>query len=273
MLSAAAKEKLKSFGFDITELETAFKDEKEIDVKIPNGSFFTDETLAARDNNKISEGKTLGIAEGKTAGFEIANKLMIEKFGLKDVKKSDEPIKIAEALEVTVQSGDEGLKNQVKALQTDVQAWEQKYTQLESAKTTIERNTQLLGYFPKNRKDTLTDSEYLELISKNLDEVDGKLAIKINGEVLRDKKTRDIVDLKDGVDELFKARKWVNEETPPSGGRGAGDGHASRGGIKTYSAAKEQYLKDNPDSNETDPKFVAYVREVATSTPDFDIDK
>lgn len=273
MLSQSAKDKLKSLGFDITELETAIKDEKEIDVKIPNGTFFTDETLTARDNNKISEGKTLGIAEGKTAGFEIANKLLIEKFGLKDVKKSDEPIKIAEALAVTVQSGDEGLKSQVKALQTDVQTWEQKYTQLETAKTTIERNTQLLGYFPKNRKDTLTDSEYLELISKNVEEVDGKLAVKINGEVLRDKKTRDIVELKEGVTELFKARNWVNDETQPAGGRGAGDNHGGRGGIKTYSAAREQYLKDNPESSETDPKFVAYVKEVATSTPDFDLDK
>lgn len=270
MISQAQKDRLKELGFNVEELITAITSETETDITIPSGSFFTDELLSSRDANQFTEGKKLGVTEGKKAGFEIANKTIIEKFGLKDVTKNDEPNKILDILSTTFQKGDEGLQGQIQALQKDKSDLETKVLSIENEKKTFERNTNLLSMFPKNRASLLSDNEYLDIVNKHITEVDGVYAVTLNGEVLRDSKSRNIIPLNDGINKLFAERKWVVEDQQ-QGGRGAGDQHRSSGGVKTLSQARETFLKDNPDKTEVSPEFMAYVKDIAQKTSDFDV--
>jgi len=270
MISQAQKDRLKELGFNVDELITAITSENETDIAIPNGTLFTDELLTSRDTNNFTEGKKLGVTEGKKAGFEIANKTIIEKFGLKDVTKNDEPNKILDILNSQFSKGDEGLQGQIKALQADKTELENKVLSIESEKKAFERNTSILSMLPKNRASILSDTEYLDIVNKHITDVDGVSAITINGEVLRDKQSRNIVPLNDGITKLFTERKWIVEEQP-TGGRGQGDTHRSVGGIKTLSQARETFLKDNPDKNEASPEFISYVKDIAQKTSDFDV--
>ena len=274
MLTKETKDKLIKLGLNVEELETAIKADDEKTVKVPEGTLFNDESLTARDNNKIEEGKKLGIIEGKTAGFEIANKVLISKFGLKDVKKDDAPEKVAEAITATIAGGDSGLKSQISELQKSVTDWESKYTGLEKEKQTIERNTQLLSILPKNRKSVLTDSEYLSLLSNNIEDMDGKLAVKLNGEVIRHEKTKDILPINEAIAKVFEARSWVEVEAPPAGGRGGKDtgGSGGKTGIKTLSEAKKSFT-DETGKDPLNVDFATYLSGIVKDNQDFDYSK
>jgi len=272
MIKQEAKEALKLLGLNVDELIEAVKAEEEKEITIPKSQLFTEETLTARDANKITEGKKLGVEEGKRAGFDIANKLMIDQFGLKDVEKSAEPIKIVEAAKAALQTGDAGLKQQIELLKSSVTEWEGKYKTIESEKQKAERNSQLLGYLPKNRSSVLTDSEYINILQSNIEEVDGKLAVKLNGEVLRDEKTKDVLPLNVAIGKVFESRNnWLDTEANPKGGRGAGDVHGGgTGGIKRLSQAVEKFKSENPDKTELSPEFTTYLAEATKDVKDFD---
>ena len=273
MLKQEDKDKLKSFGFNVEEIETAVKSETEAVITIPVGTFMDEASLSARDANKISEGKTLGISEGKVAGFEIANKAIIEKFSLKDVKKSDEPTKIVEALHTQMGKGDEGLQGQINALLNDKTTLETKVLTLEGEKKTIERSTTLLGMLPKNRTSVLSDSEYLSLLNSNIEEIDGKMVVKLNGEVLRNGKTQDLLPLNEGIAKVFESRKWLdNEPTPGRGGNNSQQQVIA--GIKTLSGFNEAYIKAH--EGEQNPLLSDEYRQavvIAAKEPNFDMDK
>lgn len=273
-LNQESKDKLKALGLDVDALEVAVKSETETEITIPAGSFFTDDTLLARDANKIEEGKRLGITEGKTAGFEIANKTMIEKYGLKDVKKTDEPAKVIEAMAATLSKGDEGLKGQISALQTDKEALLQQLSEKDNKMKDFELTTTLLSVLPQNRTSVLSDNEYLGILKSSVEEIDGKLAVKLNGEVLRDPKTRSVIDLKEGVNQVFASREgWLKKDDGGNGGgRGAGDNHGQQhSGIRTLSAASEAYAKEHGEESLLTPEFRAHVQELAKNK-DFNLD-
>lgn len=267
MLSKEIIEKITKLGLNYTELEAAIKAETETAITIPDGELMTAEQLTARDANA----KKNGIAEGKQAGIEIANKSFIEKFQLIDVTKTDEPNKIAEAVQAVLATGDSGLKEQIKALQTDKQTLEGKLTSLETEKKTIERNTSLLQKMPKNRLNVLNDSEYLSILAPMIEEVDGTLAIKVNGTLLRDEKTKDLLAIDKAINTVFEQRGWVEKETP-AGGRG-GKTETGTSGIKTLSEAKAQFIKENPDKNELSSEFSTYLTTVTKDVADFDFSK
>lgn len=271
MLRQEDKDKLKSFGFDVDKLEAAVKSETGTEIVIPAGSFFTDETLSSRDSNKIAEGKVIGISEGKNAGFEIANKLLIEKFGLKEVKKSDEPNKIAEALQVQLGKGDEGLKGQIQELLKDKQTLSDTIAQTELKYKSLERNTSLLSKLPKNRSSILSDTEYLSLLNSNIEEIDGKIAIKLNGEILRDTQTQDLLSLDKGIEKVFESRKWIEEGN--KGGRGGGDGNNTTVvSAKTWSGATEAYVKEHGADSIATPEYRSHMETLAKD-PTFDVEK
>lgn len=273
MLKQEDKDKLKSLSFNVEEIETAVKSETETAIVIPVGTFMDEASLSARDANKISEGKTLGISEGKVAGFEIANKAIIEKFSLKDVKKSDEPTKIVEALHSQVAKGDTGLQERIDLLLKNQSEFETKIQTLEGEKKSIERSTTLLGMLPKNRTSVLSDSEYLSLLNSNIEEIDGKMAIKLNGEVLRNKATQDLLPLNEGIAKVFESRKWLDNEATP--GRGGNNSQQQViAGIKTLSGFNEAYIKAH--EGEQNPLLSDEYRQavvIAAKEPNFDMDK
>lgn len=272
MLSTASIESIKALGLDPEVLEQAFKSDVETDVIIPTGSFFTEETLIARDTNKLTEGKRLGIDEGRQAGFEIVNKMLIEKAGLKDIDKKEQPIKVIEAMVNVLSKGDEGMQGQIKALQSDKLGLETQIQTIQSEKKVFERNTTLLSLLPKNRTSVLSDSEYLNIINSNIEEVDGKLAVKVNGEIIRHPQTRDIVELNEGINQLFSSREGWLQKATGTGGRGGDDNHGAGSGIRTYSQAEAAYEKANGEGSALGIKFNAYIADLAKNK-DFDINK
>lgn len=268
MLSKAIIEKITKLGINFTELEAAIKAETETAITIPDGELMTADQLTARDANA----KKNGIAEGKQAGIEIANKSFIEKFQLKDVTKTEQPDKIAEAVQAILSTGDSGLKDQIKALQTDKQTLESKLISLETEKKTIERNTSLLQKMPKNRLNVLNDSEYLSILAPMIEDIDGVLAIKVNGALLRDGKTQDLLSIDKAINTVFEQRGWVEKEATPVGGRG-GKTETGTSGIKTLSEAKAQFVKENPDKNELSSDFSTYLSTITKDVADFDFSK
>lgn len=267
MLSQEAINKLTKLGINFTELEAAIKAETETNITLPDGELMTSEQLSLRDANS----KKNGIAEGKQAGIEIANKSFIEKFQLKDVTKTEQPDKIAEAVQSLLANGDNGAKEQIKLLQSKVSEFEGKITSLETEKKTIERNTSLLQKMPKNRLNVLNDLEYLSILSPMIEEVDGVLAVKVNGTVLRDEKTKDLLSIDKAINHVFEQRGWVEKEQAP-GGRG-GKTDTGTSSIKTLSEAKAQFLKENPDKNELSSEFSTYLTTVTKDVSDFDFSK
>jgi len=274
MLKQEDKDKLKSFGFDVDKLEAAFKAETETEITIPVGTFMDDASLTARDNNKISEGKTLGITEGKTAGFEIANKTIIEKFSLKDVKKSDDPTKIVEALHAQMGKGDEGLQGQINELLKDKTTLEATVQTLEGEKKSIEQNTSLLGMLPKGRSSLLFDNEYLSTVKQYIVDVDGVPAVKLDGVILRDGKTQALLPIQDGINKIFESRKgWLEVEGTPGRGGGNTPGAGSAIGTKTLSSFNEAYIKEHGEGSMLSDEYRQAVVEAAKPGSGFDMDK
>ena len=271
MLKQEDKDKLKALGFDVSALENAVKSETETAITLPTGQFISDDLLSTRDNNNIETGKRTGKEEGKRIGFEIAHKTLIDKFGLKDVAKTDETNKIIDVLQTVVSSGDSGLKKQVDDLLKDK-------TDLSTEIDTLKKNHEstifefdLLSKLPKERETILSDKEYLALIKPNIEEVDGIKGLKINGEVLRDTKTRSVVPIDKAVNQLFDSRGWIKKDAG-NAGRGAGDDNKGGGGYRTYSDAEKAYIAKNGEDSNLGVKYQAYIAELAKS-PDFDMTK
>jgi hypothetical protein len=102
-----------------------------------------------------------------------------------------------------------------------------------------------------------------------IETVDGKQVVKKNGEILRNATTKDPLPVKDAITTLFSERKWVADTIAGRGGGNtmiAGTG----GGIKTFSAAQEAWVKDNPTGNPISPEATAFVMKIAKETTDFD---
>lgn len=271
MLKQTELKKLKAlFGTDTDKIINAIKAEEEQDVNIPEITTYTEEQLATRDKEVIAAAKPEIEKTAKKAGIEIANKQIVKKYGLSDVDISD-PDKVIAALDAKVATGDNGLKEQIALLQKDKTTLEATIVEKDKSFKDIQRDTDLLSALPPNRNPLITDKEFLALAKLNLqiEEVDGVEVVKRDGIVLRDSKTQAPVSKKDAISQLFADKKWVVEGG--KGGRGGNDDPGSGGaGIKTYSKAAEQFIKENPDKPVMSPEGSAYIAALADATTDFD---
>ena len=273
MLKKEVAEKIKSFGFDVDKLIEAIKDKAEVDYSVPELVSAAD--LETRDANTKAEGKREGIAEGKTAGMEIASKAIAKKFNLSDTIDKKVLDKVIEAVSASVASGDDGLKEQVRLLQIDKEALVKEKEELGGKFTAAENDRKLISLFPANRSNNLDDEETLMLVKKaiTIETIDGKEVVKKNGEVLRNPTTKDPLPIKDAITTLFAERKWVSDG---SGGAGRGGnnsntgGGSNIGGIKSFSAAQEQWLKENPSGNIISPEATNYIAAIAKDVTDFE---
>lgn len=272
MLSQANKDILKAFGIDYNALEAAIKSETETEITLPTGTLLTDEQLASRDTESEKRGKKAGEEIGKKTGFEIAHKLVIEKFGLKDVQKTDETTKVIEALYATVATGDTGLKKQVEDLLRDKEQLAKEKEQAEKKADDVRFEFTLVSKFPANRAKVLSDDKYLKLIKDDIIEVDGVKGLSINGEPIKDSKTRAVLPIDKAIEQYFTANKWIEETQQQTGGRGAGDSHTGGGKHRTYSEAEKAYIAEHGEGSNLGVKFQSYITELAKS-PDFDINK
>jgi hypothetical protein len=273
-LKKDAIKKLKDLGFDTNKLFEAIKADDEVDFTIPEINNLSDEDLAERDKNTIAAAKKDIFKEGKDAGIEIANKAIIKKFNLENVDTKDVD-KVITAIETTVAKGDTGLKEQIALLQKDKDRIEAEKGDAIKKVEQAALDRELITYFPKNRLDVLTDDEYLDTVKKNLsiETIDGVKVVKKGDTVLRDKTTQAPIPVKDAISSFFTDRKFISTDNKGGGGRGGDDNSGGgTGGIKKYSQAEAQFIKDNPEGNLMSPAFTNYVAKIAKETTDFDYD-
>lgn len=273
MLKKADADKIKSFGFDVDKLIAAIKDDAEVDYEVPAIEVFSATDLEARDLNTKAEGKREGVAEGKAAGLEIAGKSIAKKFNLPstvDTKKLDAVI---DAVNATVATGDDGLRQQVALLQTDKENLLKEKETLAQQSQVLALDKNLISFFPANRDQALLNDEERLMIVKNtlqFEKIDGVDIVKRNGEVIRDNNTKNPVNQKAAIENLFAERKWIDAA---GGGRGGGDagtgGAGIGGGVKTFKAAQDKWKAENPTGNVTSPECTAYIGAIDKETTDF----
>lgn len=272
MLKKDTIKELKALGFDVTKLETAIKAEDEVEFELPTINNLSEADLTERDKQVIATAKPDILKEGKNTGIEIANKAIAKKFNLTDVDTKD-PDKIIAALEGSMAKGDAGVKERADLLLKDKERLENELATEKTNARSLQFDNELVGYFPTNRTADLSDRERLALIKLNLEfgEDNGVRVVKKDGQIMRDKTTQAPIAPKDAVNSLFTEKKWIG--TGGNGGRGGNDNLGGNGaGIKKFSQAEAQYIKDNPNGSLMSPAFTNYVAAIAKESPEFSYD-
>lgn len=253
------------------DLETALKDEKEVELAIPEGlEVLTKEELEARDTAQKNE----GIKAGKEIGVkEVRKAAGLEENGPKDPAKlvqaisekvvADAKIKPDEKVsQLTEQIG--LLQKQIGEKDTEIQTSRQVASQAQ-----IDRK--ILASLPKNRAGNLSDDEYITLIkaTHTIKEVDGKLVIEKDGTVMRDPKTTNAMGLSEAMNSIFTERKgWLGESNDTPGGRGGGNPPPA-GGYSKLSDLKKSFADQGKSL--LGEEFSQAVQKAATDNKEFDM--
>jgi len=251
---------------DSKALTEAITATEEKDITLTDLQVFTTDELTTRDTAQKAEGKREGESAGKDAGREIAVKEIKKAFGI-EIEGKDIP-KVVEAVKTQLAKGDEGLKQQVELLQGKLGEKDAEVARLASVAESVKLDTQLMGLFPKNRAETISDSEYLTLLKSSLsiETVDGKQVVKKGGEILRDTKTTNPLPLADAVAGYFTERKWLAPDGTP-GGRGGKDTPPGGKAAKMSEAVKAW---EDAGKNPASAEFQAHINVLAKENANFD---
>lgn len=274
MLDATTKKKIATLlKIKEADFETALKDEKEVPVTIDeNLQVFTKEEIETRDTNQ----KKLG----EDAGKEIGMKAVKKAAGLPEDAPSKDPAKLAQAIidkgvadaKVEPNKKVTELTEQISLLQKQVG---EKDKELETSKSQASQaaiDRKILAVFPKERNSTLTDDEYITLLKSvyTFKEDNGNITVEKDGQVLRDSKTTNPLNLSEAVKTIFTDRKWIAEEGGGTGGRGGKDKSDPRTGKYTkLSELKEDFQKQG--KNMLGEEFSNAVKKAQTDNKDFDL--
>jgi hypothetical protein len=274
-LKQVDKDKLKLFGLDVEKLIAAVTSTAEVDYEVPaDVTVIKNADLAARDDQKIIEGKKQGETIGEEKGKELAAKAFRKKFNLDDTVGKDVD-KIVEMVNGKIAAGDSTIKEQNQALLKDKEKLQEQIDEQKRVAKAASFDSTLISHFPTGRTADLKDGERLALLKMDLvfEELDGKTVVKRNGEVLKDKNTHAPLAPNQVIADYFAERKW-NTAAPKDGGRG-GDNQPGGGGggngAKKYSQAIDQWKKDNPGKSEVSPEAMDYVNGIAKADPTFDM--
>ena len=273
-LTKIDSDKIKALGIDIDKLIAAIKAPGEVPVDVPDGKFFSEETLKTRDDVIRDEAKKESakeaFKEGKDKGLEIQGQILLKKFGIDTTNiKAIDPDKVAEAIHGATAKGDSGLQEQVKLLIAERDKVKEDFTakEKELALKTFDNN--LLSSMPVKRNTKLfNDSEFLLTVKSNLEfeEKDGKTLVKERGkDFIRNPDTQAPLTLNEGLDAYFQKRGWIaSENQPPEGGRGAGDNlGGTPKGIRSASQFEAEWIKNNPGKTYGQPESVNALKEAA----------
>ena len=238
MITTATKNKLKKLGIDPDALVSAISDEKEIDITIPDGEFFSEQDLKTRDSAKYEE--------GKQAGEEMSVK------AIKKAKNIDAPGKtvlaLVEHLETKMQANE---SDTVVKLRTSITDLEREKTSLSEQIEKIQLSTSIGRMIPSLNNGMNSDEAMAVLTANGYSfkkEGDSYVAMK-NGEILKDNKLQSPVKADEAIKSFFTEKKWVGEPAPaPKTGRGGGNVLGSSGGpiIMKMSEFKDRWLEENP---------------------------
>lgn len=273
-ISNKTKDQLKKLNINVDELIKAIQSKDEIDIDLPNGTFFTDDELSDRDANvakelkKKNEGEALGILKkelSKKLGLDVSGDRIgdvVEQIQAKIGETNDEKVKT--------------LQEQVTLLSKDKENFESQIAEKERMFSEYKRDATLRSYFPQNRDNRLSDDEYITLLKNSLafEEVDGKLIGKKGNDVIKDPKTHAPLEAKDVINSFFTERNWITQQQQQqSGGRGIQQKQTSTTNTNTLSAFKELWRQQNPDLNPNGAEFLTAVSTHYKNNPNFNMDE
>lgn len=225
-LSKSVVAKLKKFNINVDELVAAITASEEVDVNIPDGTFFTDEQLVIRDGKKYNE--------GKEAGEEIA---------VNEVKKAKGLEFTGRKVEGLVKHLTERPKEEteiITKLQSNIKAIEAEKDLLQSEFGSYKVRSSIKSVIPQ-LNNGLTAEETLSVLEANgytFAEKGGKVIAMKNGQPVSDAKSLAELDAKDVINSFLNEKKWVGEQAVDKSGRG-GSTNAARGASGAFTNIKE----------------------------------
>jgi len=256
----------------VADLEAAIKDEKEVDVTIPEG-------LTAFEGEELTTLKTNEYTKGKTAGEELAVKEVKTKMGLEFTGKKVEGLVEAaqkKALEDAKLTPDKKVAelteklNTVTATATELQT---KLDEKDKEVNEVKLSTELMKNVPAGT--TLDAEDVLTLMKSKgyqFEMKDGALVAIKDGKVLEDKLAKPL-GVKDVITEFAKDRKLIAEGgggDPPSG-RGGGGSGAGATKFTKLSEVKKHFEEQGKSVN--GQEFNDAIMKAKTDNPEFALDK
>lgn len=241
-------------GVKAEDITAKINSEKEESIARPQGDFFTEDDLSKRDSSKYKE--------GKEAGSEMLVKDLKKKYGYEfDGKDVDSfmshhdgqlKTKYSKDSNARVEELEKDLKTQKETFESEIDGYKNQLNDLNGKYRGEAIKNTLLSIMPKN---TTIKPEAIVTLFKNdyqIDEEEGKMVVKRNGQTLKDTKTASPLDVKD----VFK--EYVIKEGFAKGdqGRGGGNEFGDKGySSKTPQDFQTEWSSKNPDKTVNSPEY------------------
>lgn len=254
----------------VEDLETAIKDEKEVDVTIPDKlSTFTDEEVTTLKSNEYKS--------GKEAGVEMAVKESKEKLGLTFSGKTIDGLveaatkKALDEAKITPDAKVAELQTKLETLQTTVKEYETKISEKDNEVSTIKTNAELYKHIPApgDKGPALSQDDVIQLMKAQgyeFKQENGAIAAYKGGKKLTDKLSNDM-PLNEVVTGFLKEKKLITEDVVP-GGRGGGDNKPGAKPMK-LSEVKKQFIDQGKST--LGQEFNDAIMQAKKDNPEFDL--
>lgn len=256
----------------VADLEAAIKDEKEVDVAIPEG-------LTVFEGEELTTLKTNEYSKGKTAGEELAVKEVKTKMGLEFTGKKVEGLveaatkKALDDAKLTPDKKVAELTEKLNKVQTTAQELETKLAEKDKEVSQVKLSTELMKNVPAGT--TLDAEDVLTLMKSKgyeFEMKDGALVATKDGKVVEDKVAKPLA-VKDVITEFAKERKLIADEgkTDPPGGRGGAGSGAGATKWTKLSEVKKHFEEQGKSVN--GQEFNDAIMKAKTDNPEFALDK
>jgi len=222
------------------------QDDKKLTIKDENVLFFTKADYDTRTKNL----ETIKYNEGKTAGVEMLAKDLKKTFALEDIEGKDLKVIVETYAERKLKDAKLPKDEKIKEHETTITQLRANLTALETEKNTLTEtftkkeqalqiNNTLSLLVPEGAvNENITRSDVIALFRANGYDAmiqEGKIIATKNGEVLKNLRTLEPVELKDVMNNFVTEKNLIKKD----GGRGEGD-HTGEGAAGTW----EAFLKE-----------------------------
>jgi hypothetical protein len=254
----------------VEDLETAIKDEKEVDVAIPDKlSTFTDDEVQTLKSNEYKS--------GKEAGVEMAVKESKEKLGLSFTGKTIDGLidaatkKALEDAKIAPDAKVQELEGKITTLQTTVKDYETKLAEKDNEVSGIRINSELYKHIPApgDNGPAISQDDVIGLMKSNGYEFkieNGATVAYKGGKKVTDKLSNDM-PLNEVVTGFLKEKKIIADDFVP-GGRGGGDDKRTGKATKLSELKKEAEAKG---LNLMGEEFNKLVEQAVKDNKEFDL--
>lgn len=226
-------------------VEDAIADEKEVDLKLPEGvSVFTQAELTSREEQLKST--------ATRSAKEIVVKDLKEKAGLEyDGEGSKDPVRfISEYQKKVLAEANVKESDKVKELNTTIEGLRSNLTNLTNEKNNLiktakdaEIDNNILTWTIDKKPENLSNREWVTIIKLNneLVEENGQILVKRDGKIVANTTDLKPIPAKDALVSYIDERKIgkVEAGNPPAPGRNGGDSKSPLSGITNMKQFKE----------------------------------